>query len=300
MEPTFTVTMLDVGWGDSIFLHSIDSNDQHHFALIDSNDTKYLQSSRIFLRKFFRHHQHYEGKLSKPFFDFVLLTHNHADHRSGLENIMREFGTKYFWYPHSKRTPALGRILDFAVRETEKYVGSIEDHEPIKYLGCIEDHEAMEVGKPLPKFGDVEMKILWPPEGFDYENATPNNTSVVLSMKLGKWSVVLTGDAEEQVWDNIASNIPTNTRFFKVPHHGSVNGTFDNNGKAKWYERCSRYSRLGISCNIYGNFVFPNPSVTQMFDDDNRKYFRTDEHYHITFNTDGNKYNMKYSHFKYR
>ena len=49
---TLSATVIDVGWGDSIFLAWDDGNDRR-FGLIDSNDTVYLQSSYIFLSRFF-------------------------------------------------------------------------------------------------------------------------------------------------------------------------------------------------------------------------------------------------------
>jgi len=284
MASTLTVTLLDVGWGDSIFLHSEDSNGDHHFALVDAHDTRYLQPSRIFLRRYFRRHIHYVAPLNRPYFDFVLLSHDHADHRSGLENIMTEFGTGDFWYPHIDLTPNLGELLDFAEHE-------MEDAD-----GCIGHHEALEADKPLANFGDVEMKVLWPPANQNYSQTDPNNTSVVLCLKLGQRSVVLTGDAEEAVWDQIASEIPTSTRFFKVPHHGSVNGTFGNNNSTPWYDQCPTYARLGISADLSGSHVFPRPEVITLFDTDNREYFRTDQHYHVSFHTDGDTYNVQYSH----
>ena len=32
----------------------------------------------------------------KPIFDFVMLSHAHADHAQGLKSLMRSFGTKNF------------------------------------------------------------------------------------------------------------------------------------------------------------------------------------------------------------
>jgi beta-lactamase superfamily II metal-dependent hydrolase len=284
MAPRLTVTLLDVGWGDSIFLHSIDSNGDHHFALVDAHDTRFLQPSRIYLRRFFRRHRDHVGALDKPYLDFVLLSHDHADHRAGLESIMREFGTVDFWYPKTEITADLGRLLDFAERERNK-----DD-------GCILHHEPLDIGKPLGKFGDVEMQVLWPPADHDYENATPNNTSVILSLCLGNRSVALTGDAEEEVWNTVADNLPNSTRFFKVPHHGSVNGTFGADNSTPWYDECYKYARLGISGDLYGTFVFPSPEVITLFEGDNRKYFRTDLHHHVSFWTDGDEYDVRYTH----
>ena len=111
------VTLLDVGWGDSVFLHSEDSNGEHRFALVDAHDTTYLQPTMIFLRRYFRRHIHHVGPLDRPYFDFVLLSHDHGDHSAGLERLIREFATRDCWYPHTERTPRMGRLLDFARRE---------------------------------------------------------------------------------------------------------------------------------------------------------------------------------------
>jgi competence protein ComEC len=138
------------------------------------------------------------------------------------------------------------------------------------------------------------MQVLWPP--YNTIDHNENNNSIVLVLTLGNISFVLTGDAEEDVWSQIAGQIPGNTRFFKVPHHGSVNGTFDDNGNTPWFNNCPVNAHLGISCHI-SRHVFPDQEVIDLFETNNRSYFRTDNHYHLTFHTDGNSVNVKYSHF---
>lgn len=276
------VTLIDVGWGDSIFIQHKDQNGIYHFGLIDSNDTRFLQSSRIYLRRYFRRLNKDIILKNKPYFDFIMLSHDHSDHRAGLENIMKEFGADDYWYPHTTLTPGLGVMLDFARREKQK--------------GNLKNHEAIEVGKPLGKFGDIDLDILWPTANYEIKEDDENNGSVVLVMRYNKWSVVLTGDAEEKVWMQIAHKIPANTRFFKVPHHGSVNGMFDGNNNPIWYNQCSKYSRLGISGDLRGKQIFPRQEVIDVFENDKRKYFRTDLQHHISFYTDGDKYHVEYTH----
>ncbi|MFT5700939.1 MAG: competence protein ComEC [Desulforhopalus sp.] len=282
--PLLKITLLDVGWGDAIFLESIDSQQNYHFAFIDSNDTKFSLTSYDFLKRYFRRHEHYIGELPDPCFDFVLLTHDHVDHLSGLRKIIQEHGSGEFWYPKSNASTLLARMLKFADRESKKSTGKIRFH------------EALEVGKLLDPFGDVSMEVLWPPENHNYEETSENNSSVVMKLTLGKWSVILTGDAEKEVWREIGNQIPTNTRFFKVPHHGSKNGT-DPHEPSGWYKKCSRFARLGISCDLRSTTqFFPAEEVIQLFDNDKRKYFRTDLHHHVTFITDGEEYDVRYSH----
>lgn len=283
MAYSLTVTLIDVGWGDSILIKSIDSQDNVHFALIDSHDTKYLQPTKIYLKKYFKHYIHYQNQLTKPYFDFVLLSHDHADHRAGLENILKEFKSKDFFYPHTEITPGFGNLLDFAHREVNKE------------NGCIIHHEAIDSSKPIQDFGDVKIKILWPPTDHRYLRATPNNTSIVLLLTLNNISVVLTGDAEDEVWDEISDQIPDNTRFFKVPHHGSRNGTFSG-VNTLWFDNCPSESHLGISGNLSGRHIFPHPDVINLFKQNNRNIYRTDLHYHISFHTDGTNYDIKYFH----
>ena len=60
-------TLIDVGWGDSILLESEDENGELHLGLIDSNDTVYLRSTYIFLKRYFdRISEKISGK-SRPF-----------------------------------------------------------------------------------------------------------------------------------------------------------------------------------------------------------------------------------------
>ena len=111
------VTLLDVGWGDSILLESEDDAGNSHFAMVDSNDTSRNRFTLNFLKrslqtKGIEHHD------TKHFLDFVLLTHGHADHGQGLKAIMQEFGTRHFWYSKSSNWSSMGNLLGYARRSS--------------------------------------------------------------------------------------------------------------------------------------------------------------------------------------
>jgi competence protein ComEC len=268
------VTLIDVGWGDSILLEATDDNGDEHFGLIDSNDTTYLRSSLIFLKR------HFEKKKidlkRKPIFEFVMLSHEHADHAQGLKAIMREFGTQEFWYPKSFSLSSFTSLIRFA--NNRRYVAH---------------HEALNSTKILPSFGGVAMGVLWP--HYNKIHASPNDNSIVLKLTLGSHSVLLTGDAEESVWSSIAPQIPKNTVCFKVPHHGSVNGTFDSAGGTPWLDKCPATSRLLISAHIKPH-QHPDQLVIDEFNNRSYDVLRTDRHYHIVFETDGLTHSFSYSH----
>lgn len=270
------VTLIDVGWGDSVLIESQDNTGKDNYGLIDSNDTQNYRSSYIFLK---RHFEKKKVKLpdDKPVFEFVILSHAHSDHGQGLKRIMREFGTKNFWYPKSLEWSSLSELIRYANLSSN-----------------VVHHQSIDDTKSNARIGDINMNILWPP--YDENKIDPhneNNNSIVIVLPLNQVSFVLSGDAEEEVWDQIYQKIPQNKVFFKVPHHGSVNGTSASN--TGWFNNCPRNALLGISSHVRP-FSHPDQQVINLFNANNQQYFRTDEHYHITYQTDGNTIEVKYSH----
>lgn len=270
---SLAVTLIDVGCGDSILVESTDDRGGEYFALVDCNDTINQRSSFTFLKR------HFEKK-GVPvgdghLFDLVLLTHEHADHAQGLKQVLREFGAKRFLYPESVSGSPYAHLLGFAQRSTR-----VRHHEPI------------DASKRIPNLGDATIKVLWPPRGLIESN--PNNNSVVLLVRLGSVSVILTGDAEERVWARIASQIPVDTKFFKVPHHGSENGTFDSSGGTLWLSHCPSDATLALSTHVVPHKL-PDESVLNAFYVNERQCLRTDRHYHIRFETDGVNHSLRYT-----
>lgn len=272
------ITLIDVAWGDSVFIESTDDNGMTSYALIDSNDSSSYKSSYIFLRKYFEREK-VDTEARKPLFDFVLLSHAHTDHGQGLKEIMMKFGTKYFYYPKSLEWAGLSTLISFANKSKS-----------------VKHHESLNSTKILPDLGETSLKVLWP-EYSSVPDENENNNSIVLLLQLGKVAVLLTGDAEKEVWEKIHGRIPKDLRVFKVPHHGSVNGTFDSDDNPSWLNDLSpQDTLLALSTHIkpYGH---PHQQVIKLFEDSNFRFFRTDTDYHLTFQTEGVDVKTKYSHF---
>lgn len=273
-----TVTIIDVGWGDSIFIESQNNQGQSFYGLIDSNDTTYLRSSFIFLK---RHFEKRKIRIpeDKPVFDFIMLSHAHSDHGQGLKAIMKEFGTKNFFYPKSLVWSGLSTLINYCNRSSN-----------------VVHHESVNSTKIFNNLGEVNMQSLWP----DYNEpiaSNENNNSIVLKLQLGNVSFLLTGDAEKEVWKKISDRIPNDLRFFKVPHHGSVNGSFDDNDEPCWINHVPFNVLLGVSSHIVP-FGHPHQEVLTLFDSNDIRSFRTDKHYHITANTEGTNLRVQYSHYE--
>ncbi len=270
-----SVTLIDVGWGDSIFIEHNDDAGSAYYGLVDSNDSKEIQSTRIFIERLFKYRRQ---DLRKPLFDFVLLSHAHDDHGKGLEGTLRRFGTHRFWHSKSDRLGPSAPLLRFCERDDR-----------------VGQYDALNSGKHPDPLGDIRFEVLWP--HWNRISQDENDNSVVLVMHYKDVSVVLTGDAEEDVWYDISDKIPEGTVFFKVPHHGSRNGSLNHNGLPTWLPDCPASARLGISCLYRKDYKHPHDAVLNTFSNGGYEFFRTDEHYHVTFTTNGiDEHSVKYSH----
>jgi hypothetical protein len=186
---------------------------------VDCNDYEYLRSGLIFVKHRLERLQIDYDK-HKPNFEWVLLTHGHADHARGLKRMMATFGTRHFWYPKSLTSTTHGTLLHYANRS--RLVGH---HQAIDHSKRLE--------APEVSFGHVEMEVLWPNHN-QIDPTDENNNSVALSLILGDRSFVLTGDCEANNWPAITPRLPKHVAAFKVPHHGGRNGVFDNSDDTPW------------------------------------------------------------------
>jgi competence protein ComEC len=273
---TLRTTLIDVGWGDSLLLECSDDKGKEHFALIDSNDSVYLRASHTHVKKFFER-KNITFPTKSHLFDWILLTHAHADHAEGLKRMLRDFGARRFWYPDPRHKPAYYADLLRYARKSSR----------------MKHHELIHNNKVAPSFGAATMDILWPPPGVGPANE--NNNSVILAITLKDVCFVFTGDAEaDGVWTKLSSQIPAKTLFFKVPHHGAENGTFTSGGKTPWLDVLQKNAKVAISSHVR---PFSHPEQKVIDELDKRGFtYRTDQHYHITVETDGDKVEITYSH----
>jgi beta-lactamase superfamily II metal-dependent hydrolase len=270
---TLSATLIDVGWGDSILIESVTEAGERHYALVDCNDTELSRSSYLFVKRFLeRRKVDLDGE--RRVFDFVLLTHGHADHANGIQAMMKNFRTDWFWYPKSIEYGGFAKIIRYANRYTSK----------------VNRHQAIDRTKVLPNLGDALLNVLWPPytEAGPFDANNENNNSIVLALTVGQVSFLLTGDCEAHNWHQIVANLPQipGLAMFQVPHHGAVNGVFDTQGNAPWLDALSGDVRLAMSSHVRP-YNHPAPQVIQELQNRNIAPFRTDQHYHLTFTTDG-------------
>jgi beta-lactamase superfamily II metal-dependent hydrolase len=275
-----SITLIDVGWGDSIFVESIDDSGTRHLGLVDCNDYETERSSLIFVKRYLER-AGIDHQASRPNFEWVLLTHGHADHARGLKRMLQMFGTKHLWYPKSVPSTTYGSLLSYANSSS-----------------LVHHHQAVDSSKdpdPTITFGTVSLRFLWPDDA-QIDTSNENNNSVVLSLTLGQVSFVLTGDAEAENWPTIFPRLPATVKVFQVPHHGGRNGLFATDESTPWLgQLVSANTTLALSSHIrpHGH---PHPDVVSAIAAANFQAFRTDTQSHLTFSTDGVRVDPQYSH----
>ncbi len=238
--------MLNVGHGDSIVLEYA-SDAGTFFGVIDSNRDSFRDEPKALelLRK--------RGAIQ---LSFVLLTHPHADHFSGLCRIMEEFPVQtlltYPLHRDKKRLQSVGnKYLDAALtsgsatikRHAEEFVKFVVDASKKAEDGSI---EWIDIEGPTNRvrphgFAGVNISAMLPFKKVkgEYYNALDSNRadalesplqnslSVALDIEYGDYRISLCGDATQSAWyDHRRELQKANERVSftvsKLPHHGSA------------------------------------------------------------------------------
>ncbi len=203
--------------------------------------------------------------------DLFIATHAHADHIGAADEVIR--------------ATTVRKVLDSKVpnptRNYEDFLLAIEE-KGIEYVGA-------QPGQTFTDLGDgVVISVLAPiPPFFTREQIRsggnePNANSVVVRLDYGEFSMLLTGDAEQQTEERMmmqGANIKT--RILKVGHHGSPHAT------SSEFLRAGGFEAAVISCgpkNLYGH---PSQPVLDRLRAANVKVFRTDLQGEITITTQG-------------
>ena len=237
---TMEVVLLDVGQGDALAIRS----PRGRWILVDAGPkTESFDAGARTVLPFLRRRG--AGRV-----DLLVLTHPDMDHVGGAGAILREF--------------PVGRVLD-----PGKAVGTDV------FLEALEGAESGGVPWQVVRGGDslnvdgIAIRVLWP-SGETFRDA--NEASVVLELRFGAFSILLTGDAPSEVEEAFMPFL-LSPRFqiLKVGHHGSTTST-----SSELLERISPEVAL-VSVGRRNRYGHPHPSVIRRLEASGVEILRTDE-----------------------
>jgi competence protein ComEC len=200
--------------------------------------------------------------------DYVIATHADADHIDGLNDVVRNFKVRGAIVA---RTPVDdAEYLRFAATMKEAGV-------PVNKIGA---------GDML-RFGDVSAQVLWPPASEDDHAASRNNDSVMLLIRYGDKSLLLTGDIEKEGEAAVLSEgIVLKSDVVKVAHHGSKTSSIEA------FVAAARPSLAIISVGRTSMFGHPNKDVVERWRASGAEVMTTGQRGTISVVTDGRVLNV--------
>ncbi len=247
------ISFLDVGEGDAIFIQT----PAHQDILVDGGPSPQAITLEL-------------GK-KMPFWDrtidLVVLTHPHADHLTGLVEVLKRYKVKQVLSPD----------LDCDLPIYDEWLRLVKEKD-IK-------HTVAQAGQQID-LGEVVIKVLNPPIPHltDTENDI-NNNSVVLRLSMGRVSFLFTADVEQEAeFELIARRADLNSTVLKVGHSGSDTSTTP---------EFLAVVNPQVAVISVGDNRFGHPSHEVMARLEKRlgseNIYRTDEHDTIEFITDGQR-----------
>lgn len=132
----------------------------------------------------------------------LVITHLHEDHAGGAPTVIENFHPREVWVPFAEDT-ALDRQIRHAARRAGARIRVLKQGDPCQ-------------------LGSIPCRVLAPARGQPWTGRPQNNDSLVLELRYGRHSFLLTGDIEAPVEARLAEQgLLGPAQVLKVPHHGS-------------------------------------------------------------------------------
>jgi len=196
------IHFLDVGHGDCTIIE----HPSGRITIIDLNETSY-KSCIFYIRALLY-------KRNNNIIHRYIQTHPDMDHMRGLSRLLSEFDVLNFWDTRNTKT-----ISSFT---------SDNDRLDWRAYKNIQEKQHYFQGDSYSYFNEDNIEILSPSRFVtNYANyqQNHNNHSYILRITHGKASIILGGDAESIVWDDLADQgFLHKCTVLKAPHHGRDSG----------------------------------------------------------------------------
>ena len=184
--------------------------------------------------------------------DYVVATHADADHIEGFNDVLRNFSVK------------AALVGPQTLLETPTHVETIHSGD-------------------MMRFGDVDVSVLWPPA---HGGGSDNDNSLVLRIRYGERTILLTGDIEKAAERALAGQ-DLKADVVKVPHHGSKTSSTDN------FVQATKPTFAIISVGRNSMFGHPHEEVVQRWKSNGATVLTTGNSGTITVITNGHKLSLE-------
>jgi len=198
--------------------------------------------------------------------DALLLTHLHADHVQGLQELLNDgIVIRHIYLPVSAEPPA-------ASAEGQAMLALIQaSGAPVTYLAA---------GDSLA-FHNLTIRVLWPETGRTRAGLDENERSMATLVQLGKLRIL-----------SMADNSALYEQYFAVPcdvlkvgHHGSKDGSADA------FLKVASPTYALVTCR--SGAALPNPDTLARLETHGAKILRTDETGEIVIEAVGDGYRAR-------
>ncbi len=189
--------------------------------------------------------------------DYVVLSHDHPDHRNGLRFVLSHFDVGSFWTSRliEQKTVRYGENVLEAV--------ALKRHIPV----CTFPDLSREV-----RVGEARVRVVHPDAGFldRRDRCSLNDLSLVLEIGFGDTSILLPGDIGSGIEAHIVSKLQKDRVLLVSPHHGSANSN------SEQFLDALRPEAVVFSCGYNNIFGFPARAAVERCCSRNIHMYRTD------------------------
>lgn len=191
--------------------------------------------------------------------DVLVVTHPHADHMSGLEDISKNLEVGELWMSPFERD--VSKLPKESRQEYEKFISTVDalagKGVPIHYPSAS--------SSPFRRFGDSEIRVYSPSSGAPTEGEQNiHEASIVMDVKLGKFSALFGGDLNEKGWERIATKYNIRSKILNASHHGSDVGCNEEAVKSV----SPQYTVISVGEN---NFGHPHEAAVKTYEKHSEK-----------------------------
>lgn len=200
-DKNLKVYFLDVGQGDSILIKTPYGQN----ILVDGGPDGAV------LKKLGKEMSPLDKKI-----DLIILTHPHADHLTGLIDVIKNYKVEKILYTGAIHIAP--SYLEWLKLVKDRRQGGASEKIP---LTIIDRPQTIGLGEKC------EIQIIYPFKGLAGESVSNlNNSSIVFKLIYGKTSFLFMGDAEIDVEKKLLlSGVPLKADVLKIGHHGSSDAT---------------------------------------------------------------------------